>query len=95
MSAHDFQAKCASVMDSALQTAIAETTKLFEAVVDELKAEMSRIKKENDELRARCSGCERVHRAVQCGEWGQAMDEQVLKPHVTLGLLWMNQSRVH
>lgn len=78
MSAHDFQAKFASAMESILQSAIAETTKLFEAVVGELKADMSRIKKDNDELKAKCSQFEcaqkgaaaagRSHRAVQCGE---------------------------
>nr|XP_046259675.1 uncharacterized protein LOC124066885 isoform X2 [Scatophagus argus] len=55
MSADDFQTKYASVMDSMLKSAIAETTKLFESMVDELKAEISRIKKENEDLKARCS----------------------------------------
>lgn len=83
MSALDFQAKFASVMESILQSAIAETTKLFEAMVEELKADMSRIKRDNDDLKAKCSqfecaqkdatvgnnSSERRHRAVQCGEW--------------------------
>lgn len=77
MSAHDFQDKCACVMESILQSAIAETTKLFEAMVDEMKAEISRIKKENDDLKAKCSyfecagnnPSEKRHAAVQCGEW--------------------------
>lgn len=83
MSAHDFQAKFASVMESILQSAIAETTKLFEAMVEELKADMSTIKKDNDELKAKCSQFEcaqkdgiagnepskKRHSAVQCGEW--------------------------
>lgn len=76
MSAHDFEGKCASVLESILQSAIAETTKLFEAMVDELRAEMSRIKEENDDLRAKCSyfecaannPSEKRHVAVQCGE---------------------------
>lgn len=55
MSADDFQTKYASVMESMLQSAIAETTKLFETMVDELKAEISRIKKENEDLKSRCS----------------------------------------
>ncbi|XP_070830610.1 uncharacterized protein [Chaetodon trifascialis] len=55
MSADDFQTKYASVMDSMLKSAIAETTKLFETMVDELKAEISRIKKENEDLKTRCS----------------------------------------
>lgn len=76
MSAHDFEEKCSSVMESILQSAIAETTKLFEAMVDELRAEMSRIKEENDDLRAKCryfecaanNPSEKRHVAVQCGE---------------------------
>ncbi|XP_040891923.1 flocculation protein FLO11-like [Toxotes jaculatrix] len=55
MSADDFQTKYASVMESMLKSAIAETTKLFETMVDDLKAEISRIKKENEDLRTRCS----------------------------------------
>lgn len=83
MSAHDFQAKFASVMESILRSAIAETTKLFEAMVEDLKADMSRIKKDNDDLKAKCSLFEfaqkdgnagnnpskKRHSAVQCGEW--------------------------
>ena len=59
MSADDFQTKYASVMESMLKSAIAETTKLFETMVDELKAEISRIKKENEDLKTRCSQFER------------------------------------
>lgn len=83
MSAHDFQAKFASVMESILHSAVAETTKLFEAMVDELKADMSIIKKDNDDLKAKCSQFESAqkdaiarnnsskkrHSAVQCGKW--------------------------
>ncbi|XP_047222737.1 uncharacterized protein LOC124869068 isoform X2 [Girardinichthys multiradiatus] len=54
MSADDFQSKYASVMESMLKSAIAETTKLFENMVDELKAEISQIKKENEDLKTRC-----------------------------------------
>ncbi|KAM4750127.1 uncharacterized protein FYW61_000302 isoform 2-T2 [Anableps anableps] len=54
MSADDFQSKYASVMESMLKSAIAETTKLFENMVDELKAEISKIKKENEDLKTRC-----------------------------------------
>ncbi|XP_067354314.1 uncharacterized protein [Channa argus] len=54
MSADDFQTKYASVMESMLKSAVAETTKLFETMVDELKAEISRIKKENDDLKTKC-----------------------------------------
>ncbi|KAM7393689.1 hypothetical protein PAMP_020543 [Pampus punctatissimus] len=41
-------------MESMLKTAVAETTKLFETMVDELKAEISIIKKENEDLKTRC-----------------------------------------
>ncbi|KAE8301064.1 hypothetical protein D5F01_LYC01217 [Larimichthys crocea] len=58
MSADDFQTKYASVMESMLKSAVAETTKLFETMVDELKAEISRIKKENEDLKSRCSRVE-------------------------------------
>ncbi|KAI3352261.1 hypothetical protein L3Q82_005242 [Scortum barcoo] len=54
MSADDFQTKYASVMESMLKSAVAETTKLFETMVDELKAEISRIKQENEVLKKRC-----------------------------------------
>ncbi|XP_013865686.1 protein P200, partial [Austrofundulus limnaeus] len=54
MSADDFQTKYASVMESMLKSAIAETTKLFENMVDELKAEISQIKKENADLKSKC-----------------------------------------
>ncbi|KAM9770011.1 uncharacterized protein ACNS7B_007265 [Menidia menidia] len=54
MSADDFQTKYASVMEGMLKSAVAETTKLFEAMVDELKAEISRIKRENEDLKTRC-----------------------------------------
>ncbi|XP_041838673.1 uncharacterized protein LOC121638170 [Melanotaenia boesemani] len=54
MSADDFQSKYASVMESMLKSAIAETTKLFETMVDELKAEISQIKKENEDLKTKC-----------------------------------------
>lgn len=55
MSADDFQTKYSSVMESMLKSAIAETTKLFETMVDELKAEISQMKKENEDLKTRCS----------------------------------------
>lgn len=55
MSADDFQMKFSSVAESMLKAAIAETTKLFETMVDELKAEISNIKKENEDLKMRCS----------------------------------------
>ncbi|XP_034716509.1 uncharacterized protein LOC117937002 isoform X2 [Etheostoma cragini] len=60
MSADDFQTKYSSVMEGMLKGAIAETTKLFETMVDELKAELSQIKKENEELKTKCSQFENV-----------------------------------
>ncbi|CAJ1052977.1 uncharacterized protein LOC117816247 isoform X1 [Xyrichtys novacula] len=55
MSADDFQTKYASVMESMLKGAVAETTKLFETMVDDLKAEITKIKKENEDLKRKCS----------------------------------------
>ncbi|KAF7655980.1 hypothetical protein LDENG_00047650 [Lucifuga dentata] len=55
MSADDFQTRYASVMESMVRSAVAETTKLFETMVDDLKAEISRIKKENEDLKSRCN----------------------------------------
>lgn len=55
MSEEDFQNKYASVMESMLKDAIAKTTKLFENMVDELKTEISQIKKENEDLKSKCS----------------------------------------
>lgn len=59
MSTDDFQMKYAAVMETMLQSAIAETTKIFESMVDELKAEISRVRKENEDLKLRCSQFER------------------------------------
>ncbi|XP_028996213.1 mucin-2 isoform X1 [Betta splendens] len=53
MSADDFQTKYSSVMETMLKSAVAETRKLFEAMVDELKAEISKLKAENDDLRTK------------------------------------------
>ncbi|KAM7393690.1 hypothetical protein PAMP_020544 [Pampus punctatissimus] len=64
MSADDFQTKYASVMESMLKTAVAETTKLFETMVDELKAEISIIKKENEDLKTRCIQFEKAKSQV-------------------------------
>lgn len=54
MSGDDFQTRYATVMDSMLKSAIAETTKLFETMVDELKEEISKMKKENEDLKSKC-----------------------------------------
>lgn len=55
MSTDDFQTKYAAVMETMLQSAIAETTKIFESMVDELKAEISKVRKENEDLKLKCS----------------------------------------
>ncbi|XP_074541001.1 uncharacterized protein LOC141801711 [Halichoeres trimaculatus] len=62
MSADDFQTKYSSVMEGMLKSAVAETTKLFETMVDELKAEISQIKKENEDLKRKCSQFENATR---------------------------------
>lgn len=53
MSKEDFQTQFATLMDTALRTAVSETTKLFETMVNELKAEISRVKSENEDLKAK------------------------------------------
>ncbi|XP_034045258.1 mucin-2 isoform X2 [Thalassophryne amazonica] len=75
MSADDFQKMYASVMEGMLKSAVAETRKLFETMVDDLKSEISKIKKENEELKTKCNQFEnattdakerRRDSAVQC-----------------------------
>ncbi|XP_029998156.1 uncharacterized protein LOC115424805 isoform X2 [Sphaeramia orbicularis] len=58
MAADDFQSKYASLMETMIKSAVAETTKLFETMVDELKAEISTIRKENEHLKIRCNQIE-------------------------------------
>ncbi|KAM9856890.1 uncharacterized protein ACBR49_000565 isoform 2-T2 [Aulostomus maculatus] len=72
MSADDFQTKYASVMEGMVRSAIAETRKLFETMVDELKAEISTIKKENEALKTKCSQfeIEKSQRDVDARESG-------------------------
>ncbi|XP_015251682.1 PREDICTED: uncharacterized protein LOC107098480 [Cyprinodon variegatus] len=72
MSADDFQSKYASVMESMLKSAIAETTKLFENMVDELKAEISKIKKENEDLKTKCFQYETAKAAPSAQRGGEA-----------------------
>ncbi|XP_047432265.1 uncharacterized protein LOC125000686 [Mugil cephalus] len=59
MSADDFQTKYSSFMENMMRSAVEETRKLFETMVDELKAEISKIKKENEDLKTRCSQFEK------------------------------------
>ncbi|XP_020561705.1 uncharacterized protein LOC105354939 isoform X2 [Oryzias latipes] len=54
MSAEDLHKTYASVMESMLKSAVAETTKLFENMVNELKTEISQMRKENEDLKKRC-----------------------------------------
>ncbi|XP_061132477.1 mucin-5AC-like isoform X1 [Syngnathus typhle] len=51
MSTDHFQTKYASFMEVLVKSTITETTKLFETVVDELKAEISKLKAENEALK--------------------------------------------
>lgn len=60
MSTGDFKTKYAAVMETLIQTAIAETTIIFESIVGELKAEISRIKIENQHLKLKCSQSEQA-----------------------------------
>ena len=53
MSKECFQTQFAFVMESVLNTAVTETIKLFETTIEELRAEISRIKKENKDLKSR------------------------------------------
>ncbi|XP_059184913.1 mucin-2 isoform X2 [Centropristis striata] len=75
MSADDFQTKYSSVMEGMLKGAIAETTKLFETMVDELKAEISKIKKENEDLKTRCSQFEKT-RSEPSGDTGDTGESE-------------------
>ncbi|XP_061880723.1 mucin-2-like [Entelurus aequoreus] len=54
MSADDFQSKYASFMEHIVKSTVEETTKLFETMVDDLKAELSRAKMENEALKTTC-----------------------------------------
>ncbi|XP_049573003.1 uncharacterized protein [Syngnathus scovelli] len=54
MSTEDFQTKYACFIDRLVKSTVAETTKLFETVVDELKAELSKVKTENEALKTTC-----------------------------------------
>lgn len=70
MSSDNFQTQYASFMENMLKGAVAETTKLYETMVDELKEEISRIKKENEDLKTKCSQFEneKSQPAGDCGE---------------------------
>ncbi|XP_014065355.1 uncharacterized protein [Salmo salar] len=60
MSKECFQTQFAFVMESVLKTAVTETTKLFETTIEELRAEISRIKEENEDLKSRLRSLENV-----------------------------------
>ncbi|XP_053712021.1 uncharacterized protein LOC128753884 isoform X1 [Synchiropus splendidus] len=55
MSLVDFQTKYSSFVEGMVRSAINETTKLFETIIDELKEELSKTKKECEELKAQCN----------------------------------------
>ncbi|XP_038837931.1 mucin-2-like [Salvelinus namaycush] len=52
MSNDRFKIQFASVMESVLKTAVTETTKLFETTIADLRAKISRIKEENEDLKS-------------------------------------------
>ncbi|XP_041729528.2 uncharacterized protein LOC121560673 [Coregonus clupeaformis] len=52
MAKDGFQTQFASVMEKVLKTAVIETTTLFETTIEELRAEISRIKEENEDLKS-------------------------------------------
>ena len=58
MSGDDFETRYLTAMHDMLQTAAAETRRIFEMVVGELKEEMSRVQQENQELRSKCGHLE-------------------------------------
>ncbi|XP_077570054.1 uncharacterized protein LOC144194704 [Stigmatopora nigra] len=76
MSTGDFQNKYTSFMEGVVKSTIAETTKLFETLVDELKEELAKVKTENEALKTTCRKMEDViskwenpkgqNAAVQC-----------------------------
>lgn len=47
----DFQRQFTSIMENLLHSAVSETTKLFENAVQEMKAEVVRIRKQNDNIK--------------------------------------------
>ncbi|XP_061750437.1 putative mediator of RNA polymerase II transcription subunit 26 [Nerophis ophidion] len=61
MSADDFQTKYASFMEHIVKSTVEETTKLFETMVDDLKAELSKAKMENEALKTTCRENETVN----------------------------------
>ncbi|XP_061836072.1 uncharacterized protein [Nerophis lumbriciformis] len=61
MSTDDFQTKYASFMEHIVKSTVEETTKLFETMVDDLKAELSRAKMENEALKTTCRENETVN----------------------------------
>ncbi|XP_061534986.1 uncharacterized protein LOC133403775 isoform X3 [Phycodurus eques] len=60
MSTDDFQTKYTSFIESVVKSTVAETTKLFETMVDELKAELTKVKTENEALKQTCRQMEDV-----------------------------------
>ncbi|XP_064819220.1 proteoglycan 4-like [Oncorhynchus masou masou] len=64
MSKECFQTQFAFVMESVLNTAVTETTKLFEKTIEELRAEISRIKEENEDLKSRLRSLENVKKST-------------------------------
>ncbi|CAB1327013.1 unnamed protein product [Coregonus sp. 'balchen'] len=59
-----FQIQFASVMESVLKTAVTETTKLYETTIEELRAEICRIKEENEYLKSRIRSPENAKKST-------------------------------
>ncbi|XP_029622433.1 uncharacterized protein LOC115202438 [Salmo trutta] len=74
MSNDGFHIQFASVMESVLKTAVTETTKLFETTIGDLRAEISRIKEENEDLKSRLRSHEITKR------WTGESERQTAEP---------------
>ncbi|XP_057707211.1 mucin-2-like [Corythoichthys intestinalis] len=85
MSTGDFQNKYASFMEGVVKSTIAETTKLFETLVDELKAELAKVKTENEALKTTCRKMEDVIGKLERSNMRDAAVQCELHPdHVLL-----------
>ncbi|XP_071264087.1 calphotin-like isoform X2 [Salvelinus alpinus] len=74
MSNDSFKIQFASVMESVLKTAVTETTQLFETTIADLRAKISRIKEENEDLKSSLRSHEITKR------WTGESERQTLEP---------------
>ncbi|XP_054628702.1 zinc finger protein 37-like [Dunckerocampus dactyliophorus] len=82
MSADDFQTKYTSFMEGIVKGTVAETTKLFETMVDELKAELSKVKMENEVLKTTRRGkenCQTSSISESCQSEGPEMRDTAVQ----------------